>query len=224
MDFLLLDQCKKFFQDTNLYFPEKTRYRKISYFPDVEMKVRVIAQLDYFSQTALRPIHKFLYRVLRKLRCDCTFNQGKFQEILGGQSIYYSVDLTQATDRFPIKVISGLLETKFGLEFTRAWEDIMVGYPFDYKDEKIKYSVGNPMGAYSSWASFALTNHYLIYYCCKKLGISFKTLKYALLGDDIVIAHKGVAELYIQTVRNLGVEISEMKSHISPDLYEFAKR
>lgn len=48
----------------------------------------------------------------------------------------------------------------------------MVGYPFDYKGEKISYSTGNPMGAYSSFNSFALTHHYIIYYCCRELGIS----------------------------------------------------
>jgi hypothetical protein len=34
------------------------RYRKVSHFSDKEDKVRVIAQLDYFSQTALKPLHR----------------------------------------------------------------------------------------------------------------------------------------------------------------------
>jgi hypothetical protein len=51
----------------------------------------------------------------------------------------------------------------------------MVGYPFkitlpDKKVEKLSYKVGNPMGAYSSFNSFALTHHFIIYYCCKMLG------------------------------------------------------
>lgn len=49
-------------------------------------------------------------------------------------------------------------------------------------------------------------------------------MRYALLGDDIVIADRQVAEAYIVLVRSLGVGISDLKSHISPDLYEFAKR
>jgi hypothetical protein len=48
----------------------------------------------------------------------------------------------------------------------------MVGYPFDYKDEKLSYSTGNPMGAYSSFNSFALAHHYIIFYICKVLGKS----------------------------------------------------
>jgi hypothetical protein len=40
-------------------------------------------------------------------------------------------------------------------DFISAWEDIMVGYSFNYKDpggqtHSISYTVGNPMGAYSS--------------------------------------------------------------------------
>jgi len=53
----------------------------------------------------------------------------------------------------------------------------MIGYPFSFKDENgnmsdISYGVGNPMGFYSSWASFAVANHYLVYYCCRESGIS----------------------------------------------------
>jgi hypothetical protein len=104
----------------------------------------------------------------------------------------------------------------------------MSGYPFEFshkgKVDYITYAVGNPMGAYSSWASFALTNHYLVFFCCRTLGIEFSSISYALLGDDIVIAHREVAEAYILVVKSLGVEISALKSHISTDLYEFAKR
>jgi len=50
-----------------------------------------------------------------------------------------------------------------------AWRDIMVGYPFELRDQsrKVSYSVGNPKGAYSSWATFAVAHHYLIFTICK---------------------------------------------------------
>jgi hypothetical protein len=59
-------------------YPEY-RLRKLSYFPDKEEKVRVVAILDYFSQAALYPFHLWLYRVLRRIPQDCTFNQGSFR-------------------------------------------------------------------------------------------------------------------------------------------------
>jgi len=84
-------------------------FRKLSYFPDKEGKTRVIAIGDYFSQAVLRGLHRYLFRVLKKIPQDCTFNQGGFKDALKGAEYYYSVDLTAATDRFPIKVISAVL-------------------------------------------------------------------------------------------------------------------
>jgi hypothetical protein len=69
-----------------------------------------------------------------------------------GCEIYYSIDLTAATDRFPISVISSVLGGYFSKKYVAAWQRTMVGYPFkvDNSEEKISYAVGNPMGAYSS--------------------------------------------------------------------------
>jgi len=41
--------------------------RKLSYFADKETKMRVIAVGDYYSQTALRPLHSYLFRALKKI-------------------------------------------------------------------------------------------------------------------------------------------------------------
>jgi len=85
----------------------------------------------------------------------------------------------------------------------------MVGHPFYSQEHKreISYAIGNPMGAYSSWSSFALAHHYVVYYCCRKLKKSWKTLPYCLLGDDIVIGDKDVAELYITVIRSLALRL-----------------
>jgi len=128
-------------------------FRRLSSFPDKELKVRVIGILDYFSQTSLKPLHLYLFRVLRKIGQDCTFNQGAFKDdakFLAGD-IFYSYDLSQATDRFPIKFIASVLKGRLSPRYVHHWINIMVGYPFDTPEgNKISYSVGNPMGAYSS--------------------------------------------------------------------------
>jgi hypothetical protein len=105
----------------------------------------------------------------------------------------------------------------------------MVGYPFLYKGADgskrfINYSVGNPMGFYSSWASFALAHHYIFYYIARTLKKDYSSLKYVLLGDDVLIGDKDVGELYLDIIKSLGVDVSLAKTHISPDLCEFAKR
>lgn len=92
---------------------ERRRFRKLSSFPDKEYKVRTVAILDYWSQTVLKPLHIFLARVLRKIEQDMTFNQGAFKDKLKDCKIYYSVDLTSATDRFPIDLIAHVLKGIF---------------------------------------------------------------------------------------------------------------
>jgi len=199
-------------------------FRRLSYFPDKEGKTRVIGILDWWSQLALKPLHTYLANTLKKVRQDCTLDQMKFKKLLNNCEIYYSVDLSAATDRFPIELISRVLKAQLPHSYVDAWVDIMVGYPFDHKDQKISYKVGNPMGAYSSFNSFALTHHYLIFFCCKVLGKDWKSLPYALLGDDLVIGDKDVGEMYMQLIKDLGLEYSVLKTHKSKRFYEFAKR
>jgi len=161
---------------------------------------------------------------LKRIPQDKTFAQGAFKDNLKDAEVYYSVDLTAATDRFPMHLIESVLKGLLPDDYIRHWSNIMVKFPFDYNGTVKKYSVGNPMGAYSSWSSFAVAHHYVIYYCCKKTGVNWKELKYSLLGDDIVIADKRVAELYLEVIRDLGVDVSPSKTHVSSNTYEFAKR
>jgi hypothetical protein len=60
-------------------------------------------------------------------------------------------------------------------------------------------------------------------FCAYSKG-KFAFNQYIILGDDIVIKDKQVATMYIKWIKRLGVEISQAKTHISEDKYEFAKR
>ena len=95
-------------------------FRRLTYFADKEGKTRVIAIGDYFSQAALKGLHTYLYRVLRKIPQDMTFDQGAFAERIKGWPILYSVDLTAATDRLPITLSSLLLQAHLPASFVRA--------------------------------------------------------------------------------------------------------
>jgi len=198
--------------------------RKLSWFPDKEMKVRVVAIGDYWSQCALKPLHHYLFRLLRKIPQDCTFNQAAFTDKVKGWEVFYSIDLTAATDRFPISVIYDVLNGHLPVSYLNAWKHIMVGLPFDFQDRKISYSVGNPMGFYSSWASFAVAHHYVIYYCCKELNIPWKEAKYCILGDDVLLGDTSLKDKYVEVITQLGVNFSPLKTHESTKLFEFAKR
>lgn len=52
----------------------------------------------------------------------------------------------------------------------------------------------------------------------------YASLKYRLLGDDIVIMDEELADKYLEVMTTLNVEISKTKSHTSKTVFEFAKR
>jgi hypothetical protein len=205
-------------------FPPKTAsFRKLSYFSDKEGKTRVIAILDYWSQTALRPLHKVLNQMLRRIGPDCTFDQGSFTRILP-LSPFHSLDLSNATDRMPIALQLRVVERIIGKERSMAWAHILTGYEYNSKgNPSVKYNCGQPMGAYSSWPAMALTHHLIVRVAALRAGFPHFT-SYCLLGDDIVIANAAVAQQYKILLSQLDMPISEQKTHVSDDTFEFAKR
>ena len=206
------------------FFPfKKGTIRKLIAFPDKEGKTREVAIFDYYSQTSLIPLHKYLFKALKKIPQDFTFNQTGYMSSLSHAEIYYSIDLTAFTDRFPIRVNKDLLEARIGPEKADAWQRIMT-QSFTLGNETISYQVGNPMGAYSSWNSTTLSHHFVIWKACKNKGIKWKTLPYAMLGDDLVIGNQTVALEYCRLIRTLGVHWSKEKTHVSKHFFEFDKR
>jgi hypothetical protein len=141
----------------NFFGPiQEGKFRKIIYFPDKEYKVRVVAILDYWSQTVLKPLHHYLMSAMKKIKQDKTFNQGTFKDDLKDCKMFYSIDLTAATDRFPIDLIAIILKGLLPESYVDHWKKIMVNHPFKFKksrnseESELSYSTGNPMGAYSS--------------------------------------------------------------------------
>lgn len=88
----------------------------------------------------------------------------------------------------------------------------------------VKYAAGQPMGALSSWAMLALTHHIMVRMAALRLGIREFSL-YLVLGDDLVIADKSVANMYLAIAKEWDIEINMSKSVISNNgSLEFAKR
>lgn len=202
---------------------EKT-LRRLSVKEDKEGKLRVFAILDYWSQTSLQRLHKEINAILKKIPADCTFDQGSRLGRLKPNGMFHSLDLSNATDRFPIALQVKILSRLTSEEIAQAWKQIMVGLPFDYKGNKYTYAVGQPMGAYSSWPLFALSHHCCVQHAAKMGGLKLPYSNYLLLGDDIVLADDIVAKNYRTILAQLDVPISDAKSHVSKTTYEFAKR
>jgi len=91
---------------------------KVSVLKDYETKSRVIAILDYFSQSVLIPLHKGLFSILKTMETDQTFGQTKGLTELRPDPMnsFHSIDLTAATDRFPVSLQVLLLSKLIGPE------------------------------------------------------------------------------------------------------------
>lgn len=200
--------------------------RKLSIVHAPEAKERVIAIFDYWSQTALKPLHDRIFTILRGMKGDCTFDQQSSSRWLKVPGPYYSLDLHAATDRFPVKLQEAILAEIVDEEYASAWRSIMVEHEFARPDSPvpIKYGVGQGMGAYSSWAMFALSHHLLIRVAAVRAGYTASWSNYCLLGDDLVLTNSKVVREYLTIMNELGVEINSDKSHTSKSMYEFAKR
>jgi hypothetical protein len=214
---------------TGLKFKPREGLRALSYVNDPELKCRIVAILDWFSQESLRPFHEYLFEVLRTIPRDRTFTQAPFITDKEDRHLYHSLDLSSATDRYPLSIQAKLVKALTSSEFADSWTDILVGYPYEsispFAGMHV-YNAGQPMGGYSSWSTFTLCHHLTVYVAMRKAGLTPRlgSEPYILLGDDIVIYHNDVAHEYTNLIKRLGVEISEMKSHTSKDTYEFAKR
>jgi hypothetical protein len=214
---------------------------KFSFVKDPEAKLRVIAISDFYTQLILKPIHNQVLRLLKGINCDRTFTQNPMHKWLNNGESFYSLDLSAATDRFPISLQEQLLSFIWNDKIASSWRQILSEREFaielpskchpgainknwsELQIDTYKYACGQPMGTYSSWAVFTLTHHFIVYYCARLCG--FNTFnQYIILGDDIVIKNDDVAARYREIMEALGVEISVQKTHVSKDTYEFAKR
>jgi hypothetical protein len=84
------------------------------------------------------------------------------------------------------------------------------------------------MGAYSSWAMLNLCHHLILQYLnIQVYGVQKWYENYEVLGDDIVIFDKEIADRYIKLLEgDLDVKCNIAKSLIAPErpVIEFAKR
>jgi len=201
-------------------------------------KVRVFAMVDAWTQWFLYPLHKRIFNWLSTLSTDATFDQraavNRAMSKIDGKTKVFSFDLSAATDRLPAQLQSLLLSAwRPGLG--DAWRALLVERDYRLprqamkgRGASVRYSVGQPMGAYSSWAMLAMTHHAIVQFSARKGGVTDGTVwfqDYAVLGDDVIIWEKRVAQAYLAVMQELGVDISSSKSLSSGSgVFEFAKR
>jgi len=199
----------------------------ISVLEEARGKRRKIGITDFWTQILFRPLHDSIYSKLSNIYQDGTNNQvrpiklmleelsiqnfGKFKRV-------QSLDLTAATDRLPVDVQSQILDL---LGYPGSlWKEILDRSWSVQSGAVIKYSVGQPMGAYSSFAMLALTNHVLVHMA---MNTTHTYTPYGVLGDDVAIGDRKVSNYYRELLTHLGVEVNPIKG-FDGGILEFAKQ
>lgn len=209
-------------------------------------KVRVVAIVDYWTQAALKPVHDFLFKILRQLRAnDATFDQDGVVDAYFGKELFphWSFDLKSATDLIPLALYKELLEPllrmkeeepSLGKERVSLWARLMTDRTFGLPTGDlygVRYGTGQPMGALSSWASMALVHHCLIQFAAFKAGALGRAQNewfpyYLVLGDDVDIScNEAVASRYQEICSAFGIVIGIAKSlQSNKNCFEFANQ
>lgn len=212
---------------------------RLGFSPEPAGKTRVFAIADYWSQTSLKVVQESLYNTLRSISTDSTADQDKgFKSLLkrAAGKPTYCFDLTAASDRIPAFMQKFRIDLLGGKKLGEAWLGVMTERDFYVKatKQKLRWSVGQPLGLLSSFPSFALWHHDIIQFAHsrvrKRKGLNpIKFFHdYALLGDDVVIFNTEVADEYRFLISEVyGIAINLSKSVIGSNdgsQIEFTKR
>jgi hypothetical protein len=184
-------------------------------------KLRAVANPSRIYQCALQPLGDFLYSILRNLPWDCTFDQLRpteaIKQRLSLNAKVHSVDLTGATDYFPLdfqlKILDRLVVNR---EFVSLFKDLSRGQ-WNYRNSTIRWNKGQPLGLYPSFGSFALAHGLLLFI----LNDYRHENAFFVLGDDVVILDDHLHSRYRRCLEDFGCPISDSKSVSSNILAEF---
>jgi len=189
-------------------------------------KLRSIASPHLVHQLALKPLGDSIYSVVQTLPWDCTFNQsGPFSilqtHLCKGQTIH-SIDLSSATDYFPLEIQMTVLRALFGnVSDLRLFEAISTA-TWRAEDKKLpltlRWQRGQPLGLYPSFGTFTLTHGLLLWFLN---GCEHKE-KFYVLGDDVVILDNDLYISYIKFLTEMDCPYSRDKSISGSQICEFA--
>jgi len=204
-------------------------------------KVRIVAICDYFTQILCKGVHEYLFKILRLIPQDGTFDQQSAVDSFAkeGHKEIFSYDLTAATDMIPFQLYTETLAALIGRPIAEAWMRLLTDRDFlkprDHLDANeedpasdfepyVRYNRGQPMGALSSWAGLAIVHHAIVQYASFSAGLGL-AVAYRVLGDDIVIAGKELADAYLRVCASFGIPVGIHKSLVSKNgLLNFASQ
>jgi hypothetical protein len=214
--------------------PEKGVFEvgRIGLIQEAGYKLRAVANPGRVFQRVLEPFGKVLFSMIKSLPWDCTFDQEKadiaiLDRLRTGNKVH-SVDLTGATDYFPLdlqKIVLSHVFKKFPhyvtlfIEISRGEWSAPKGFPREFLSQHstLAWTKGQPLGLFPSFASFAMTHGILL------LGLLGREYdgEFFILGDDVVILDDDLYEKYRSALVTLDCPVSESKTLSSSTLAEF---
>jgi len=195
-------------------------------------KFRAFASPNQVLQVSLDVMKRSLLSYLKQCPWDNTHDQMSGVEVvqkwLGDGKTVYSVDLSDATNNFPLKYQVEVLKS-FGVipESTIKLFTLVCRAPYKKMwgdKQNIAWNVGQPLGAGPSFPTFALAHAVLALQAEVRAGITGSEIgsTFRILGDDFVTNHEGVHREYRQLLATLRCPISESKCLVSNKAAEFA--
>ena len=160
---------------------------QIAFKEEAAGKLRAFALVDVWTQSLLHPLHQALFDLLKLVPNDATFDQEasvlRSMDKAMASGAAFSFDLSAATDRLPIRLQAAILDRVLGLSgLGSLWSSLLVGRSYTIPEKsqgsyrikvtKVKYAVGQPMGALSSWAMLAITHHFIVQLASMRIGRS----------------------------------------------------
>lgn len=204
---------------------------RIGFIQEPGFKLRAVANPCRVHQAALDPLKNVLLDILRKVPQDCTHDQKAalpvIQDWLQQGLTVYSIDLSDATNNFPLSVQMAFARNLLGQE----WEPSLKLFhelsraPWVVKDpvkglRRMRWTKGQPLGLGPSFPMFAMAHHAVVRMCAQRIGSNDPL--YRIVGDDIVIADKELAEEYVNLMAAIGCPNSVDKTVTSSSIAEFA--
>jgi hypothetical protein len=189
-------------------------------------KLRSVASPHLVHQLALKPLGDSIYDLVQSLPWDCTFEQSKPFDVLQtalseGQTIH-SIDLSSATDYFPLEIQMTVLRTLYGnCSDVRLFEVISQSSwraDGDLVPNTLQWKRGQPLGLYPSFGTFTLTHGLVLWF----LNGQRHEKKFYVLGDDVVILDNDLYIRYIKFLEQNDCPFSRDKSISSSQICEFA--
>jgi len=195
------------------------------------LKFRAFASPNLVIQCSLERLKINLLEALKCLPWDCTHNQesgvSKVQQWLVDGKQCFSVDLSDATNNFPLVLQEMLLVTLGVPEDDRLLFNMVSRSPYkiSWNNESVSWNIGQPLGAGPSFPAFSLTHGLVVLEAIarsERKGGKHTVDEFLILGDDFITCSPDIHREYRSVLRDLSCPVSESKCLVSHVAGEFA--